>query len=78
MKRYFNYLSLVIGLDFLMILIWVLFPSVGSASEWAKTYGGSYYDEARSIQQTSDGGYVVAGWTESFGAGGADILILKT
>ncbi|MDY0369025.1 MAG: T9SS type A sorting domain-containing protein, partial [Bacteroidales bacterium] len=29
--------------------------------EWQKSLGGSYFDEARSIQQTSDGGYIVAG-----------------
>ena len=32
---------------------------------WDKTYGGAIYDEANSIQQTSDGGYIVAGKTRS-------------
>ena len=45
---------------------------------WEKTYGGSSYDEAYSIQQTSDGGYIVAGGTSSFGAGSADFYIIKT
>jgi hypothetical protein len=45
---------------------------------WAKTYGGTSLDEAYSVQQTSDGGYIVAGWTESFGAGGLDIFLIKT
>jgi type II secretory pathway pseudopilin PulG len=44
---------------------------------WEKTYGGSGDDSASSIQQTSDGGYIVAGWTRSFGAGGSDIYIIK-
>ncbi len=44
---------------------------------WAKTYGGSGGDEAHSIQQTADGGYIVAGYTDSFGAGYTDILIIK-
>jgi hypothetical protein len=44
---------------------------------WAKTYGGSGDDEPYSIQQTSDGGYIVAGPTSSFGAGSYDIWVLK-
>ncbi len=46
--------------------------------QWAKTYGGTYSDYAFSVQQTSDGGYIVAGYTTSFGAGGADIFLIKT
>ena len=45
--------------------------------EWQKTYGGSLMDVAYSIQQTVDGGYVVAGETSSFGAGNGDFWILK-
>ena len=45
--------------------------------EWEKTYGGSDYDEAYSIQQTKDGGYIVAGETDSFGAGDGDFYIIK-
>jgi len=45
--------------------------------EWQKTFGGERDDEAKSIQQTTDGGYIVAGWTDSFGSGGNDVYILK-
>jgi hypothetical protein len=44
--------------------------------QWAKTYGGTNYEDASSVQQTSDGGYIVAGYTSSFGAGG--IFLIKT
>ena len=46
-------------------------------AQWAITYGGSSRDYADSVQQTSDGGYIVRGSTQSFGAGGNDIWILK-
>jgi hypothetical protein len=34
---------------------------------WTRTYGGAIRDFSQSVQQTSDGGYIVAGWTNSFG-----------
>jgi hypothetical protein len=46
--------------------------------QWAKTYGGTNWDDAFSVQQTSDGGYIVAGETQSFGAGWSDFLLIKT
>jgi len=44
---------------------------------WAKTIGGTSDDEGSSIQQTSDGGYVITGYTSSFGAGDWDVFVIK-
>jgi hypothetical protein len=45
---------------------------------WTRTYGGSLADECSSVRQTSDGGYILAGNTSSFGAGDADLYVVKT
>jgi len=45
---------------------------------WSKTYGGIGNDEGLSIDTTSGGGYIIAGWTDSFGAGSADVYLIRT
>ena len=50
---------------------------VSQGSTFAKTIGGGSIDGASSITQSSDGGYVVAGGTKSFGAGEDDIYVVK-
>src|SRR3990172_2314458 len=45
---------------------------------WSKTYGGTRPDYALSVNQTSDNGYALAGYTSSFGAGGDDAWLVKT
>ncbi len=44
---------------------------------WSKTFGGAGDDWGFSVQQTNDGGFVVAGRTSSIGAGNFDVCLIK-
>ncbi|MGZ3864908.1 MAG: T9SS type A sorting domain-containing protein [Bacteroidia bacterium] len=45
---------------------------------WRKTYGGALYETSHSVAQCPDGGFVLVGQTFSYGAGGADMYVIKT
>jgi hypothetical protein len=45
---------------------------------WTRTYGGSGNESGISVKQTADGGYIVAGRTDSYGAGSSDIYLVRT
>jgi hypothetical protein len=68
MKR----LAMILGV-FTLLLV-----SLSNAQQrWERTYGGSDYDGGMSVQQTTDGGYIVAGSTYSFG-NECQVYLVKT
>jgi hypothetical protein len=63
----------------LFVLFYPFVGSIGASSTmWNQTYGGATDDEAMAVVQTSDGGYAIAGYMESFGSGNHDFWLLKT
>lgn len=63
---------------FLVFFLASLSLAQGPDTLWTRTFGGSDNDYAYDIQQTSDGGYIIAGYTYSFGSGGAYLIKLNS
>jgi predicted secreted protein len=57
---------------------WLVKTDAAGNPLWNQTYGGTGVETANHVAQTADGGYALAGYTSSFGAGGNDFWLVKT
>ena len=58
--------------------VWLVKTDGNGVLQWSRAHGGSGEDFAGSVVQTTDGGYALACSTESVGAGGYDMWLVKT
>jgi hypothetical protein len=61
------------GMDVFMIK-----TDSNGVKQWSRKFGGPIDEYATCVRQTNDGGYIVAGSTDSYGAGGWDTYVIRT
>ena len=58
--------------------VWLVKSDSAGEIQWMQTYGGAEDDNASFVQQTTDGGFIIAGRTYSFSKGGSDLWLVRT
>ena len=64
-------------LRFILLFIFNFWSIIAQPEiDWTQTYGGNNWDEARAVQQTSDGGIIITCSTDFFGSGNDDVYLI--
>lgn len=58
--------------------VYVIRTDAAGDSLWTETYGGGGDDNGWAVQETGDGGFMIAGFTDSYGAGAVDFYVIRT
>jgi hypothetical protein len=57
--------------------IWLLKTDSSGNLQWSNIFGGADNDGGLSMKKTADGGFIITGFTKSFGSDGKDLWLIK-